>query len=413
MQDLRMIGVHEDGQHLLLADADGKRFQVPLDEALRAAARRDRPRLGPAQTRADGGLRPRDVQSMIRGGASAEEVAERCGWSVEKVHKYEGPILAEREHVAQLAQAVRLRVRGGSGSGAAATLASRVRERMAKRGVDPAAAEWDAWRSESGPWTVVVTFAAGGRQRQASWSFDAGARTVSAADDEARWLSEDEPASGGPLPSAASAPVRSAAVYDVEAEGGVATAIRQSSGRQTEPVDLMTAMRERSSARARRGGARRRSGPADVPGAGQAPEDALPLEDLAFDPEVDGPPPGARVHPNDDPALRGAPDDEPGSASPGAAGAEPVLGDPGPREVAEPGQPGEPQPGAATEPGAAMGAAMGEPQAGAEPGEPQPGEPQPGERSRTTDKGRAHPRRSGRTPVPSWDDIMFGARSRD
>jgi len=172
-------------------------------------------------------------------------------------------------------------------------------------------------------------------------------------------------------------------------------------------------MRERSSARARRGGARRRSGPADVPGAGRAPEDALPLEDLAFDPEVDGPPPGARVHPNDDPALRAAPDDEPGSASPGAAGAEPVLGDPGPREVAEPGEPGEPQPGAATEPGAAMGAAMGEPQAGAEPGEPPPGEPQPGERSGTTDKGRAHPRRSGRTPVPSWDDIMFGARSRD
>ncbi|HOT56515.1 MAG TPA: septation protein SepH, partial [Ornithinibacter sp.] len=36
MQDLRLIGVHEDGQHLLLANADGGRFRLPLDEALRA-----------------------------------------------------------------------------------------------------------------------------------------------------------------------------------------------------------------------------------------------------------------------------------------------------------------------------------------------------------------------------------------
>ena len=28
MQDLRLIGVHEDGEHLLLSDADGGRFRV-------------------------------------------------------------------------------------------------------------------------------------------------------------------------------------------------------------------------------------------------------------------------------------------------------------------------------------------------------------------------------------------------
>ena len=51
MQDLRLIGVHEDGVHLLLADDEGNRYQVPLDESLRAAARRDRPRLGQPQSR--------------------------------------------------------------------------------------------------------------------------------------------------------------------------------------------------------------------------------------------------------------------------------------------------------------------------------------------------------------------------
>ena len=66
MQDLRLIGVHEDGQHLLLADADGGRYRLALDEALRAAARRDRPRLGQLQIEIDGGLRPREVQALIR-----------------------------------------------------------------------------------------------------------------------------------------------------------------------------------------------------------------------------------------------------------------------------------------------------------------------------------------------------------
>ena len=125
MQHLRLVGVHEDGLHLLLADDEGNRYAVPLDEPLRAAARRDRPRLGQLQIEISGGLRPKDVQAMIRAGMTAEEVAERAGWPVEKVHRYEGPILAEREHVAGLARQVRLRPRGGS-HGAAQTLDARV-----------------------------------------------------------------------------------------------------------------------------------------------------------------------------------------------------------------------------------------------------------------------------------------------
>ena len=125
MQDLRLIGIHEDGAHLLLAGPDGARFRLPVDDALRGAARRERPRQGQLGIQIDGDVRPRDVQTMIRAGMDAQEVAERTGWTVDKVHKYEGPILAEREHVAGLAQQVRLRPRG-SASGRAPTLATRV-----------------------------------------------------------------------------------------------------------------------------------------------------------------------------------------------------------------------------------------------------------------------------------------------
>jgi hypothetical protein len=352
MRELRLIGVHEDGQHLLLSDSEGERYRVGLDEALRAAARRDRPRLGQLQIEIDGGMRPREVQALIRAGLSAEEVSDRAGWPVEKVRRYEGPILAEREHVAGLARAVRLRGRSSGGPGTP-TLSSRVSQRLSGRGVDPAQAEWDSSRTEGGEWTVVVTFPAGGRERQARWSFDVQSRTVAAADDEARWLSEeDTPEASSPLPAPhlVSAPVRATTVYDVEAEDGLQAAAGRSMpvARPTEePLDLMMAMRERAS---HRGRPRRRKSPAtQTPLDGAPREDALPLEEIAYDPESMPPPPGARgPHPADEPP----------------AAEEPAVEE---SAVEEPVVEARPRPA----------------------------------------------KKNGRPSVPSWDDVMFGARPRD
>ena len=297
MQDLRLIGVHEDGVHLLLADDEGNRFRIPLDDSLRAAVRRDRPRLGQLQLEIEGGLRPKDVQGMIRAGLTAEEVAERAGWTVEKVHRYEVPILAEREHVAGLARQVRLRGRGAAGG--AATLGARVAERLRSRELDPDATRWDSRRTERGVWTVVVLFNAGGRQREAAWDFDPLSRTVVARDDEARWLSEDEDTQGpGPIPAPHLAALAgSRRVYDVEAEGGISPRPRGTTPSSAEPVDLMQAIRERSARRVRH----RKGRGADVPGMDAAPEDALPIEDLARTPSSDDLPPAAHGHPADDP----------------------------------------------------------------------------------------------------------------
>lgn len=358
MQDLRLIGVHEDGTHLLLADEAGQRYRLPLDEQLRAAARRDRPHLGQLQITIDGAIRPAEVQSLIRSGLTAQEVADRTGWAVERVRRYEGPILAEREYVAELARAVRMRGRRDD-----ATLGSRVASRLRSRGVDPTLTDWDASRTDEGDWSVTVIFPAGGRQRTASWHFDMPGRSVVAADDEARWLSEDEPAVG-PIPTAHPAPRddRPEAVYDVEAEGGVVGS-RTRAREENEPIDLMAAMREHSAARRRRG--RRTISPADVPGR-RHPE-PLPLTDLTdpsspepSDPDEDGPAPvdpdlDERADDLDTPpsttqsdAARSETDDRSGGTETGPRAAE--SGD------------------------------------------------------------RPAVRRSGRPSVPSWDDIMFGSK---
>ena len=95
-------------------------------------------------------------------------------------------------------------------------------QRLSGRGVNPESADWDSARGTEGDWTIILTFPAGGRERQARWSFDVQARTVAAADDEARWLSEEDvsgTSSPLPAPHLVSAPVRATTVYDVEAEG--------------------------------------------------------------------------------------------------------------------------------------------------------------------------------------------------
>ena len=446
MQDLRLIGVHEDGQHLLLADPEGTRFRVPLDESLRAAARRDRPRLGQLQIEMADTMRPREVQALIRAGASAEEVAERSGWPVEKVHRYEGPILAEREHVAGLARSVRLRGRGSS-QGSAPTLAARVGQRLSGRGVDAGVAEWDSARDDEGAWTVILNFPAGGRQRQARWHFDVAARTVTAADDEARWLSEDDSSGANtpiPAPHLVAAPVRTTTVYDVEAEGGVAASARRKPSTtgeaerpsREEPVDLMTAMRERASARGRRGG-RRKSAPAQTPVDAAPREDALPLEDIAYDPETMPPPPAARGPHPADAGAEGVGDDVLPAAEPPApeapAAEVPAADEPGADDdrasdrndnakhdnddrdadheldesVAVAGL--EDAAKAETSPSAAAPA-----DESADRDTPDAATAEaPGEQSHEQEPAPSRPaRRNGRPSVPSWDDVMFGAKPR-
>jgi len=384
--------VQEDGEHLLLSGPDGEHYRLVLDDALRAAARRDRPGLGQLQIQMEGGMRPREVQSLIRAGATAEEVAERAGWTVEKVRRYEVPIIAERVHMAEQARLVRVRTRGGSGAAgaggsAAPTLQGRVAQRMRERGVDPDRNVWDSWRAvEERHWTVVLTFAAGGRQRQAVWTYDPVLRTVEPAEDEARWLSADEPAAVGPLPPV---PARASSVYDVEAEGGVGASPRRpgaTSSPEEEPLDLMTAMRQRTTVGRRAG--RRRSGSHEPVRREVAP--ALPLESERHLEEPAEPSATELQVPYVDP--------EPGIEPPGAESPplEHEWVEPEPAEV----ETVAPEP---VDESVEESVEVSIEERADEPDEEPASEPTPLAK-------KAAARRKPRPSVPSWDDIMFGAK---
>lgn len=212
--ELRLVGLHDDGEHLVLSRPGGETFRLAITDGLRAAVRRDRSRLEHLKTQEQGFLAPREIQSRVRAGMTAEEIAAESGITVAQVRRYEGPVLAERQFIAQQAAATRVGRDNSSPS-----LGDLVTDRLAARGVETSELEWDASRPDGHGWIVSVAFTVGGQDRLARWTFDPPARTLHALEDEARWLSETEIADE-PIPRRHLASVRSS-VYDLESDGSV------------------------------------------------------------------------------------------------------------------------------------------------------------------------------------------------
>lgn len=188
MRELAFAGLTDDGD-LLLTAGDGQQFSLAVDDRLTAAVRGDRPRLGQLSIALEG-VSPRDIQTRVRHGQSPEEVAEQSGIALERVLRFAGPPLAEREHVAGLARATEVRHPHGGGQ-----LGQLVATSLDDAGVreEPA---WDSWRREDGRWTVIATWVGGGDKLaigSACWTYDSSGRTVVAEDDTSRFL-QGEPA---------------------------------------------------------------------------------------------------------------------------------------------------------------------------------------------------------------------------
>jgi hypothetical protein len=194
--ELRVVAVSNDGSRLVLKAADSTEYFLPIDERLRAAVRGDRPRLG--QIDVESHLRPRDIQARIRAGASAEEVAQLAGISVERVRRFEGPVLAERAFMAERARKTTVRRQGES---TGPQLGDAVSERLLLRGAEKDSTVWDSWRRDDNTWEIVLQFRADGLQQQARWTYDPPRRLVQPIDDEARALIGEPQERGGEEPT--------------------------------------------------------------------------------------------------------------------------------------------------------------------------------------------------------------------
>ncbi|MBF1159173.1 MAG: DUF3071 domain-containing protein, partial [Thermobifida sp.] len=146
MIELELLGTSADGESLVLTDAQGERYSVLISDELRGATRRDRPRVELAPARPT--LAPRDIQALLRAGATPAEIASQHGMEVSAVERFEAPVQAEKDYALTRARAVRI---GDGGP----TMGDLVLDRLAARGVDPSSLEWPAMREAGEPWQII------------------------------------------------------------------------------------------------------------------------------------------------------------------------------------------------------------------------------------------------------------------
>ncbi|GLI28748.1 DNA-binding protein [Agromyces rhizosphaerae] len=188
MQELKVIGV-ENGA-LLAASDEGARFRIPIDDVVQSKLRQSHPE-SPNAPR----LAPREVQAHIRAGLSAEEVATLTGASLEAIRRFEGPVLAEREHIVNSALAVPVHIEGEVDPDTPPTFGSVIRDRLDKLGADRG--RWASWKEEDRGWMVKLEFRADDIDHDARWGFEPRKRALQPLNSEAVTLSQPgEPKEG-------------------------------------------------------------------------------------------------------------------------------------------------------------------------------------------------------------------------
>jgi hypothetical protein len=181
MDELTAIGA-ENGA-LIVVSADGARYRVPITEALHTALRQNRPAAAAAHR-----VSPREVQTLIRSGLTAAEVVERTGEPLEYIQRFEGPVLAEREYVVTAARSVPVAVAADTESGIGAhTFGAIIDSRLDD--VSATAVRWASRKLEQ-HWLVTVSFLEGETEREARWTFEPKKSALVPSNHEAQSLSQ-------------------------------------------------------------------------------------------------------------------------------------------------------------------------------------------------------------------------------
>src|SRR5215468_7219595 len=182
MQELRLVAVSEDGSYaVLVVPGRSGRFALPIDERLRTVARGQFSRLAQYEIEVESPLRPKEIQDRIRAGETAEDIADAAGLPVDRIRRFEGPVLAEREFRAKEAQQATVRSQAGPGP----RLGEIVTERLSEAGANPDEVDWDSRKRQDGNWQVQLAYTVAGRMYVAEWIYDPRSKHVIPDDDEA------------------------------------------------------------------------------------------------------------------------------------------------------------------------------------------------------------------------------------
>ena len=192
MQELKVIGV-ENGA-LLAASEDGDRYRIAIDAALQSRLRQTQidP---PAAVK----LSPREVQAHIRAGMSAEDVAAVTGAALDFVRRFEGPVVAEREYMVSSALSVPVHTAiDPDPVDDDANFGTVIRERLASLGASTE--RWASWKEPAGGWIIKLSCTADEIDHDARWGFEPKKNALSPLNGEAIALSQQGELKGSLIP---------------------------------------------------------------------------------------------------------------------------------------------------------------------------------------------------------------------
>jgi hypothetical protein len=144
-------------------------------------------------------LAPRDIQAYIRSGMSAEDVATITGAPLDHIQRFEGPVLAEREFVVTSALGVPVHTALETDPLAqGVTFGMAIRSRLQDLGAT--GERWASWKDAATGWIVKLSFAAEQIDHDARWHFDPKKQALDPINNEAVTLSQQGAATGSLIP---------------------------------------------------------------------------------------------------------------------------------------------------------------------------------------------------------------------
>lgn len=191
MSELRIHGKNSEGTHLTLVDNDGKEFSLRISDTLRATVNQPRltavPTDGEPQT-----ISVKEIQRRLRAGDAPEVIAREGNTTLDKISRFSGPILQEREYILNMARNASLRKESARSE---VTFLEAVINKLVPRGVDSDELSWNTWRLPDTTWHIELHYPNRDGNGIASWNFDTARHSINPTDNNGAWLiDEDAPA---------------------------------------------------------------------------------------------------------------------------------------------------------------------------------------------------------------------------
>ena len=204
MRELHVVALSSDGKHLVVTPTKGSlkgAYLLPVNARLRKALNGElnKPRAtkraaaeaeaaeaeaaaeaAAPKPAAESKLSPREIQARLRAGHTPERIARAAGVPVDRVTRFQGPVLSERAVVLDdVRNATLSRARRGE---SASPLGVSVTANLSAKGLTATPDDWSAYRRADGAWVVGLTVVSRGKPRRAEWCWVPSTKTLTALD---------------------------------------------------------------------------------------------------------------------------------------------------------------------------------------------------------------------------------------